>query len=212
MSIVSKSRHALVVFLILVSAVAAGCNSSATGSSSASAPEKKESAPPPPPEAPKPRVTDPTTTGESDSEALRKAWQRLTANGQYRLAQMEDMRFSEAAIRTNEIDHIYYVYIRGDLAYEKRVEDDHLAAIVVDTTRTDANRFGLVIFSPPEGSRDYKLHWLYRARDLSRTTVGRASGSFFVSEYLEDGSRQTCAVHWYRSRKQFECKRAGATS
>lgn len=211
MSLVSGSHRALTALLILTSAVAAGCNSSATRPSIASAPEKKERAPPPP-QPPKPRVTDPTATGESNSEALRKAWQRLTANGQYRLAQMEDMRFSEAAIRTNEIDHTYYVYIRGDLAYKKRVEDNLLAAIVVDTTRNDENRFGLVIFSPLEDSKDYKIHWLYRERDLSRTTVSRASGSFFVSEYLDDGSRRTCSVHWYRSRKQFECRSPEATS
>ncbi len=203
-------NHTLVAFLILGSAVLAGCHSSATRPSSASAPEKKESAPPR--QAAERRITDPTATGESNSEALRKAWQRFTANGQYRLAQTEDMRFSEAASRTNRINNIPYIYIWGNLAYKKRVEDDHLAAIVVDTTRNDENRFGLVIFSPPEGSEDYKIHWLYRERDLSRTTLSRASGSFFVSEYLDDGTQQTCIVHWYRSRKQFECRRAGTTS
>ena len=204
MNIASESHRVLLAFLMLGGAVSAGCNSSATPSGNASVHGKRESAPPV--QAVERRVTDPTATGENDSEALRQAWRRLTASGQYRLAQKEDMRFSLAAIRTNEVDYVPYVYIWGDLAYGKRVADDHLAAIVVDTTRNDENRFGLVIFSPPEGSRDYQLHWLYRDRDLSRTTVSRASGSFFVSDYPDDGSPRTCTVHWYRSRKQFECK------
>jgi hypothetical protein len=139
-------------------------------------------------------MRDPTA---NRSEALREAWQRFTSNGQHRLAQEEDIRFPTTP----------YVYVWGDLAYGKRADDDHLAAIVVDTTRNDEHRFGLVIFSPPEGRQDYKVHWLYRDRDLSKTSVSQASGSFFVTEHLDNGSERTCIVHWYRSQQQFQCKR-----
>jgi hypothetical protein len=183
------SQNALAICLLIANLLSAGCNSSATPPSVAAAgsmPQAQPSAAPP--------VLDPT---EGRSEALREAWRRFTASGQYRLAQKEDMRFPTMP----------YVYIWGDLAYRKRAEDDHLAAIVIDTARNDETRFSLVVFSPPEGSRDYKVHWLYRDRDLSRTSVSIASGSFFVTEHLDDGSERTCIVHWYRSQNQFQCKK-----
>ncbi len=184
-------RNIFAAFLFLANLISSGCNAPVSPPSAAkieSVPQVQASA--------SPQMLDPT---ENRSEALRDAWQRFTANGQYRLAQKEDMRFPTMP----------YVYIWGDLAYRKRAKDDHLAAIVVDTTRNDENRFSLVIFSPPEGSRDYKVHWLYRDRDLSRTSVSIASGSFFVSERLDDGSEQTCIVYWYRSRQQFQCMQPG---
>ena len=182
-----SSQNALAIFLLMANLISLGCNSSTTLPSTPaveSVPQAQTSSPP---------QLDPA---ENRSEALREAWRRFTASGQYRLAQEEDMRFP--AMR--------YVYIWADLAYGKRAEDDHLAAIVVDTTRNDENRFGLIIFSPPEGRRDYEVHWLYRDRDLSKTSVSQSSGTFFVTEHLDDGSEQNCIVHWYRSRQQFQCK------
>ena len=182
------SKNALAIFLLLANLILSGCNSSVSPSSAAvieSVPQAQTSV--------SPRILDPT---ENRSEALREAWRQFTANGQYRLALPEDMRVPSTS----------HVYIWGDLAYRKRGADDHLAAIVVNTTRSDENRFGLVIFSPPEGRRDYKVHWLYRDRDLSKTSLSQASGSFFVREHLDDGSERTCIVHWYRSQNQFQCK------
>jgi hypothetical protein len=94
------------------------------------------------------------------------------------------------------------------LKYNKRVEDDHLAAIVVDTTKQDDNRFSLVIFSPPKDKKDvFETHWFYRDRDLSKTTVNRASGYFYVTEYFDDGTQNSCSVAWNPKRKQFECEK-----
>ena len=185
-----SSQSAIAICLLIANLLLAGCNSSATAPSVAAVETMPQAQP-----SASPQVLDPT---EGRSEALREAWRQFTASGQYRLAQKEDMRIP--------IAEIPYVYIWGDLAYGKRAEDDHLAVIVVDATRNDKSRFGLVIFSPPEGRRDYTVHWLYRDHDLSKTSVNIASGSFFVTEHLDDGSEQTCIVHWYRSQNQFQCK------
>ena len=128
------------------------------------------------------------------SERLLSAWHSFTASGQYRLA------------HNGETPDSPYAYSWGDLNYPKWVEDDHLAAIVVDTTRSDANRFSLVIFSPPEGDSGYEVHWLYRDRDLSKASVHRASGDLYVTQRLDDGSEKTCSVIWNRRQKRFECK------
>jgi hypothetical protein len=139
-------------------------------------------------------VFEPTGDFGKHSESLLSAWRSFTAGGQYRIAQKGETLDSP------------YAYSWGDLNYPKRVEDDHLAAIVVDTTRSDANRFGLVIFSPPESGSGYEVHWLYRDRDLSKASVHRASGVLHVTEQFNDGSRKVCWVNWNRRLKRFECK------
>lgn len=147
----------------------------------------------------------------SYSPSLQKEWRRFTASGQYRLAQLSDMRFSdedkENVYRNIGKNPVPYVYIWGDLNYGKRPDANHLAAIVVNTTRTDENRFSLVLFSPPKDKKDaYELHWLDRDRDLSRTTVHRASGSLHIVEHLADGSQKVCRARWNKRKKQYECE------
>jgi hypothetical protein len=148
-----------------------------------------------------------------ENKGLKIAWQNFTADGKYRLAQFSDMRFSEPAKQNlvknygTDIKPPAAVTIWGDLGFGKRVEEDHLAAIVIDTTKNDDKRFGLVIFSPPSNKKEiYDLHWLYKDRDLSRMTVNRASGYMTVNEYLDDGSQKGCFVEWNKIRKEFECK------
>lgn len=139
-------------------------------------------------------------------ENLRDEWENFTASGQYRLAQASDMTFSEEAKKQAGSGTSFYAYAWGDLNYPKRVEDDHLAAIVVDKTKTDTNKFGLVIFSPIKDSKDkYEINWLYRDQDLSKSTVNRASGELYVAKYSDDGSRQSCSVKWNPKIKKFEC-------
>lgn len=142
--------------------------------------------------------------------ALRKKWQEFTANGQYRLAKESDMTFAEIAKRQspgqgNSATNLYE-YVWGDLNYPKRIEDDHLAAIVVNTTKSDSNKFSLVIFSPIKGKKDeYEINWLYREQDLSKATVNRASGDLYVREYLDDGSQKSCFVKWNPKIREFNC-------
>jgi hypothetical protein len=131
-------------------------------------------------------------------EKIQKVWKKFTANGQYRLAQPSEINVSKS-VRP-------YVYIWGDLNYDKRIEDDHLAAIVVDMTKNDQNRFCLVIFSPIKNAKDkYDINWLYRDKDLSKTTVSRASGEFYVEQFSDDGNRKACSVNWNKKRQIFEC-------
>lgn len=165
------------------------------------------------PEATATPFAEPVTPIEAHkfTTSLRETWQRFTASGQYRLAQTSDMHFSERAkegvSRNIVANPIPFVYIWGELNFKKRVEDDHLAAIVVDTTKNDNNRFSIVIFSPPEDKKDaYETHWLYRNRDLSKTTINRASGEFYVTEHLEDGTQKSCSVNWKKQKKKFFCE------
>jgi hypothetical protein len=139
-------------------------------------------------------VYEPAGDFGKHSESLLLAWRSFTASGQYRIA------------RKGETADSPYAYSWGDLNYPKRVEDDHFAAIIVDTTKSDANRFGLVIFSPPAGGSGYEAHWLYRDRDLSKASVHRASGDLYFTERVDDGSEKTCSVSWNRRLKRFECK------
>jgi hypothetical protein len=142
--------------------------------------------------------------------ALRKKWQEFTANGQYRLAEESDMTFSEIAKKQlpgqGKSTINPYEYAWGDLNYPKRIENDHLAAIVVNITKSDSNKFSLVIFSPIKGKKDeYEINWLYREQDLSKATVNRASGELYVRKYLDDGSHKSCSVKWNPKIREFDC-------
>jgi hypothetical protein len=80
--------------------------------------------------------------------------------------------------------------------------------IVVDTTIPTDDRFSLVIFSPHKAKKDsFETHWFYRNRDLSKTTVKRASGYFYVTEYFDAGTYKSCSVVWNPKHKQFECEK-----
>jgi hypothetical protein len=68
--------------------------------------------------------------------------------------------------------------------------------IVVDTTRTDQNRFGLIVFMEPDNLLQekrkpcpYRAVWLYKNRDLSRSGLEQASGYWFVIQYDDSGKR-----------------------
>src|SRR5678815_3931660 len=73
------------------------------------------------------------------------------------------------------------------------------AVIVVDTKRQDDNRFGIILFLNPKDLFDepagkgepFKPVWLYRERDLSRTSLHQASGYWFITEHLDDGTGKT---------------------
>jgi hypothetical protein len=144
------------------------------------------------------------------SPNIEKVWKKFVENGQYRLAQPSDMTFSDTAKLKlpgqGKTPVIPYAYAWGKLNYPMRVEDDHLAVIVVDTTKNDSEKFSLVIFSPVENSEDkYEINWLYRNKDLSKTDIHGASGDLHISQYLDDGSRKACSVIWNKSLKKFVC-------
>ena len=132
---------------------------------------------------------------------LKEAWQRFVQDGRYRLAHPRDMNF-----RGGERVTSLYDFPWGELGYDQISGADHLAAIVVDTTRTDDARFGLVIFSAPRNRNGtYVAHWLYQGRDLSRTGVTRTTGELYVSEYRDNGTESVCSVRWNRQQRRYIC-------
>jgi hypothetical protein len=163
----------------------------------------------------KPCQTEPVygvALNQSSNKNLEAAWKQFTASGQYRLACDTDADFSLDAIEPKTIES-YSIDKQsrsmnnwGNWNYPKRTYEDHLAAIVVDTTRTEANRFGLVVFSPPRIKKTaYDINWLYEERDLTRASVGMSSGSVWVEDYTPDGKRSFCWILWNREQKIFEC-------
>ena len=155
--------------------------------------------------------TDPTVSwGEDDivGQKLRRAWDRFAADGHYRMAQPEDFRFSETAKQAmgesvwRDVTSKPYIYWWGAFA-----------VIVVDTTRDDESRFGIILFMNPKDLYDtsvdrgepYKAVWLNRERDLSRTSLSMASGYWFLSEHLDGGTVKSREVDWSKKHKQYIC-------
>lgn len=83
-----------------------------------------------------------------------------------------------------------------------------LVALVVDNTRDDPARFGVVIFRPVE--RRGKLvghtpYWLWRERDLSNTAIDRVSGYLFVHEFGDGAEYKSCEVKWRERPGRYVC-------
>jgi hypothetical protein len=150
-------------------------------------------------------ATDPTCCGlmTVGNQGIDVAWHAFTKDGRYRLAHKDD--FKAPARASDDPLNSIFAYCWGRIGYERHPDRwHHLAAIVVDTHRTDDARFGLVIFSAPKnGDGAYQPHWLYRERDLSRTVVWTGTGDLMVADYRDDGSRDVSYVQWDSRRKQF---------
>jgi len=146
---------------------------------------------------------------EGVPQGLKDGWQQFTADGRYRVAREEDFRFPEEAKKVIEgIDHRTkrpYMRILWDI--NENGDYNEFAAIVVETTKSDDARFGLVILSAPDGGSGlYKPHWVYQERDLSRTIMASASSRLSVESYLDDGTREACFVVWDRRQRRYFCK------
>ena len=146
-------------------------------------------------------TSDPTCCDDKASLELKQAWTAFTDDGRFRMVRTNELSDSEARAR------LHYAYAWGDLGYDVDPSKSyHLAVIVVETTRSDNNRFGLVIFSAPRGANgSYRPYWILRNTDLS--------GAFFsgFSGYLElvindaNGSRNGCDIRWSKKLKTFIC-------
>ena len=117
---------------------------------------------------------------------LRRAWARVPRNSDYRVARSAD--FGEARMVHN------YGEIAG--AYG-------LALMIVNKTKTNNDRFSLVIFIERPGDR-YSLYWIYRDRDLRASRLSRSSGSLFVE--TSEKSREVCRIQWTRSKGEWTCE------
>lgn len=81
---------------------------------------------------------------------------------------------------------------------------DFLVAIVVDPSRSDSNRFGLVVLAAvaSEG-KSYKTYWVSREEDMESYLISPASGSVFMECFRRDGSQETKLLTWERTSRQF---------
>jgi hypothetical protein len=143
----------------------------------------------------------------SDRLMAYESWRRFVADGQYRLADVHDFLFSEAARREGGIDlqrWSNFPVVIGDFDGDGRARD--AAIIVVDTNRNDSERFGLVIFiNITDVANSARPYWVYRNRDLSRTMLGWSRDGLSLREYLEDGTFTLCHIRWNKLHHEYVC-------
>jgi hypothetical protein len=183
--------------LLLFSAALLGCKSSTPTPVVIAEQNAQEVRSPVQPE-PDERIISPLEEGPDDEKWLGEQWRNFFKSGRYRLINPQEMRLSEG-IKSHMysprwsyfVNHPYVRWCQG------------IGAIVVDTTRTDDKRFGLVIF--PGNYADIPLRpvWLIRNRDLSRTVLNQTSCSMFITHYAEDGSRESHEALWDKKKKRF---------
>jgi hypothetical protein len=150
---------------------------------------------------------DPVTDGYIQG-ATASAWQAFTQGGKYRWAGQSDFRFPDWAKEKSRSDI--------ERAMKPPIQDGHIkgsyesievALIVVDTTRPDWNRYGIVIISErPKKLQKVEIKWLFRDRDLSRVQLDWSSGDTLgIAEYGDDGLRRHCFVKWDAKKRTYLC-------
>ena len=150
--------------------------------------------------------TDPTA--ESDNEPLKRAWKQLERSQNYRLAQFSDRNLTAAAaarVKSNNSNQIKPSLIWwGARGYRGADTQDFLIAIVVDPSRSDPKRYGLVVIAAvaSDGGR-YKPYWASRDEDMESYLISPASGSMFIECFHRDGTEQTKELIWERKSRQF---------
>ena len=172
--------------LLFISVISAACAPSAPDSRLQPAPNTDKLAPSSPDVL---NLKEPTELWEYDPP-LATAWRHFTSEGRYRFPVPEDFRFSEAAVNA----------LRGGLsAWTKYVTEPYdnwcpgFVALVVDTTRADQNRFGLVIFPVEYKGKERhiaKPYWLVRNKDLSAASLSRASCHHWLYLYDRNGAQE----------------------
>lgn len=127
-----------------------------------------------------------------DKTEMKRAWARFERSQKYRLAQPGETKFSP------------FLIWWGVEAYQG---PDFLMTIVVDPSRTDTNRYGLVIIGAPKSDGGkYRTYWVAREQDMSQCEFSPASGGVSFNCVRADGTRESRSFAWFRSRRQFELK------
>jgi hypothetical protein len=152
------------------------------------------------------KADDPVEAGYLGYTKQQEAWHAFAKEGRYRWARPEDFSIpgwatarSDAAVRSR-----MWPIEGGDINHDGAYND--FAVIVVDTTRTEPDRFGLVIFNEPgDGDQPYSLHWVLRNVDLSATALDWSSDGLGVTRYEEDGYSWQCNVKWNQSTREYSC-------
>jgi hypothetical protein len=138
-----------------------------------------------------------------------KAWLTFIKSGKYRAANANDFNFSEAAksrLRGMFEDGWYFQVnhpaITGNI--NRRLGFKDLAVIVIDTARSDSDRFSLVIFNvEPEKEKPPSVHWLFKNRDLSSAFLSWYSNWPVLVFYQQDGSADPYYINWNEHTKQY---------
>jgi hypothetical protein len=138
-----------------------------------------------------------------------EAWRLFTANGRYRIARRDDFEIPEEVMKEHQNDPFFtnnFAYVGGDFNRDGALLDR--AFIVVDTTTTAKERFGLVVLnaSTQENSLP-SVYWVYKARDLSKSVLSAATDVLCLTEYFENGSEEVCNVRWDSKRDEYSCER-----
>lgn len=137
------------------------------------------------------------------------AWRLFTEGGRYRVARAEDFKIPKVASENKEhrqdIERaIKFAYVGEDINRDGLYRDR--AFIVVDTTRSDSAKFGLVIFNELRDKTSLpEPHWIYRERDLSRTVMSWASSEIILVEYHDDGTYDLCRIKWDMRVQRYSC-------
>jgi hypothetical protein len=152
--------------------------------------------------------SDPTEFATDDNVGLKREWTNFERAQQYRLARPSDRRLSPAAItrvNTNNPNQVIpFLTWWGVRGFTSNDSKDVLVAIVVDPSRSDHNRYGLVVLASPASERGaYKVYWVAREEDMESHLISPASGSIFIECFRRDGSEQTKQLAWDRKSKQF---------
>jgi len=156
---------------------------------------------------PSPRLAVSWSEDPTDSvignEALRLAWKRFEKSQKYRLAKPSDRNLTPAALARTSSNNPHLTWW-GTRGYRGFVGKDFLVAIVVDPSRSDSNRFGLVVLAAvaSEG-KNYKTYWVSREEDMESYLISPASGSVFMECFRRDGSQETKLLTWERTSRQF---------
>lgn len=194
----STARTHRSYWLLIASLVIGGCNSTSR-SPTKNSPAAAQNANRQPQSIHVNDDTEPAWIKTDSTLAL--AWQHFIENGRYRLARAGDMDFSEAAKQ-----RINASFSQWQAGY---TFDSELAVLVVDSSRDNGGRFGVVIFRPQFGRKTviaYTPYWLYRERNLSRAALDRVSGYLFVHVFTDGESYKSCEVDWSKKNKQYVCK------
>lgn len=150
------------------------------------------------------RPHDPQSPSISKTAAGR-LWRRFIEDGRYRLASGDDFRFPQWALERQllpQTDDIEVPFIPTSIGF---------VAIVVDTTRDDPERFGLLIITADDNAKndaDGKddIHWVLRQKDLSHTAIGVSSSRVYLQEFREDGTYTSCDIVWDDQKREYACE------
>ena len=141
-------------------------------------------------------------------------WRDLLKEGRYKLAEADDFRFPKAALITYNSDISNFIslpYTQGDFNGDGAVD---VAGVMVDTKKSDNERFGIIILNGTISSVDNyliaglypNLSWVYQGKDLSKSTISYTlRGGLEIRRYNDDRSQVVSSIKWSKQKKAYYC-------